>query len=362
MARGMNEIHGKGPELIFGEYRLAMPKNHIPTPPVGMLSKFVLSMLISCICLSELGWCGSSQPHPHPSSDPWFTGTLLSTRGRTLDPRHLVVQPYFFYTRYGGLYNDNWRLHSATVSRTIIQQTFFIYGLTSRIDIGIAPQWLENSSSSDRISGFGDLPLQLGFQVLKGDSDSWLPYVLLWVQEVFPTGRYNDLGPSTMDLGGIGGGSFGTTLGVAVQKVLRLGGDHVLRYRLNASYGFYSPVKVRGFNAYGGGFDTVGRVEPGSVTTFSIAGEYTLTRHVVLALDIGFQTINATNFSGTAGVGVQGEPAMVGKGYSNLLSIAPAVEYHFTQHVGLIAGPWFSLRGKNTSEFFGVVAALYMFL
>ena len=136
----------------------------------------------------------------------------------------------------------------------------------------------------------------------------------------------------------------------------------MLRYRLNASYGFYSPVTVQGFNTYGGGFDTTGRVEPGSVTTFTVAGEYTLTRHIVLALDIGFQTINATHFSGTAGVGTQGEPAMVGKGYSNLLSIAPAVEYHFTQHVGLIAGPWFSLRGKNTSEFFGVVAALYLFL
>ncbi|HRI37883.1 MAG TPA: hypothetical protein PLO50_04940 [Nitrospira sp.] len=327
-----------------------------------MRSRFVLSLLIVFVCFSESGWCGDAEIDPHPPSDPRFTGTLLSTRGRTLDQGHLVIQPYFFYTRYGGLYNDNWRLHSATVSRTIIQQTFFIYGLTNRIDIGIAPQWLDNSSSRDSISGFGDFPLQLGFQVLRGDSDSWLPHVLFWIQEIFPTGRYNDLGSSTADLGGIGGGSFGTTFGVAVQKVLRLGGDHVLRYRLNASYGFYSPVTIRGFNAYGGGFGTDGRVEPGSVTTLTIAGEYTLTQQVVLALDIGFQTINATHFSGTTGVDIHGEPATVGKGYSNLLSIAPAVEYHFTQHVGLIAGPWFSLRGKNTSEFFGVVAALYLFL
>ena len=312
--------------------------------------------------MSELGWCGSSETAPHPSSDPWFTGTLLSTRGRTLDPGHVVVQPYFFYTRYGGLYNDTWRLHSATVSRTLIQQTFIIYGLTSRIDIGIAPQWLENSASGTSTSGFGDLPVQLGFQVLRNDSDSWLPHVLFWVQEVFPTGRYNDLEPSMVESGGIGGGAFGTTLGVAIQKVLRLGGNHVLRYRLNASYGFYSPVTVHGFNTYGGGFGTAGRVEPGSVTTVSVAGEYALTQHVVLALDVGFQTINATHFSGALGVDEDGGPAIVGKGYSNLLSIAPAVEYHFTQQVGLIAGPWLSLRGKNTSEFFGVVAALYLFL
>ncbi len=339
-----------------------MPSYLDHTCLAGKRLAIVLGLLLICVCLAESGWCGNSEVDPPGSSDPWFTGTLLSTRGRTLSPEHVVVQPYVFYTRYGGLYNDNWRLQSATVSRTIIQQTFFIYGLTSRIDIGIAPQWLENSSSHDSLSGFGDLPLQLGFQVLRGDAESWLPHVLFWVQEVLPTGRYNDLGPSTASLGGIGGGSFGTTLGIAVQKALPLGGDRVFRYRLNASYGFSSPVTVRGFNTYGGGFGTAGRVEPGSVTTFIIAGEYTLTRHVVLALDIGFQTINATHFSGTMGVGVQGEPAIVGKGYSNLLSIAPAVEYHFTQHVGLIAGPWFSLRGKNTSEFFGAVTAIYLLL
>ncbi len=217
----------------------------------GKRLAIVLGLLLICICLAESGWCGNSEVDPQPPPDPWFTGTLLSTRGRTLSPGHVVVQPYVFYTRYGGLYNDNWRLQSATVSRTIIQQTVFIYGLTSRIDIGIAPQWLETSSSRDSIFGFGDLPLQLGFQLVRGDSDSWLPYVLFWVQQVFPTGRHHHLGPSAADLGGTGGGSFGTTLGVSAQKSLRLSGDHVFRYRVNASYGFYSPVTVRGFNTYG---------------------------------------------------------------------------------------------------------------
>ena len=338
-----------------------MPFHDDRTLLAQKLFKVLLSLFLAGVCFPK-SVQGRDVDTQLQTAAPWFTGTLLSVRGRTLDPGHLVVQPYFFYTRYGGLYNDNWRLHSATVSRTIIQQTFLIYGLTSRIDIGIAPQWLENSSSRDSISGFGDLPLQLGFPALQGDSNSWLPHVLFWVQEIFPTGRYNDLGPSTVELGGIGGGSFGTTLGVAVQKALRLGGDHVLRYRLNASYGFYLPVTVQGFNTYGGGFGTDGRVDPGSVTTLTVAGEYSLTRHWVLALDIGFQTINATRFSGMTGVGVNGEPAVIGKGYGNLLTIAPAVEYNFNQHIGVIAGPWFSLRGRNTSEFFGVVAALYLFM
>jgi len=334
--------------------------NHERSLLRGKLFRLFLSWLIAGVGFSGSGWCGDPEFRRSQPAGPWFTGTLLSTRGRTLDQGHTVVEPYFFYTRYGGLYNDNWRLQSATVSRTIIQQTYFIYGLTNWMDVEIAPQWLRNSSDGESLSGFGDLPLQLGFQVLRGGSDSWLPDVRIWVQEIFPTGRYNDLPPSTVALGGTGGGSFATMLGIGVQKALRLGGDHVLRYRVNASYGFYTPVTVRGFNAYGGGFGTDGRVDPGSVATLTVAGEYSLTRHLVLALDIGFQTINASHFSGTPGTSVSGEQAMVGKGYGNLLTVAPALEYNFNQHVGFIAGPWFSLRGRNTSEFFGVVAALYL--
>ena len=59
---------------------------------------------------------------------------------------------------------------------------------------------------------------------------------------------------------------------------------------------------------------------------------------------------------------MSGDPAMVGRGYGNLLTIAPAVEYNFNEHVGVIAGPWFSLRGRNVSEFFGVVAALFLYM
>ena len=139
-----------------------------------------------------------------------------------------------------------------------------------------------------------------------------------------------------------------------------LADDHVFRYRLNASYGFYSPVTVQGFNSYGGGFGTEGKVDPGSVTTLTVAGEYTLTRHVVLALDVSFQIANATRFSGITRVGASGDPATVGKGYSKVLTVAPAVEYIWNQHVGVIAGPWFSLSGRNSAEFFGVVAALYL--
>lgn len=293
---------------------------------------------------------------------PWFTGTLLSSRGTSLGKGHMVVEPYVYYTRYGGLYNDNWRLQSATSSRSLTQQTYLIYGLTDLIDVEIAPQWIGNYARGNSSDGFGDLPVQLGVQVWRSPAESRLPDVRIWVQEIFPTGRYSNLSLEAADLERTGGGSYATTFGIALQKAIPLGGEHVLRYRLNATYGIYSSVSVQGFNAYGGGFGTAGRVSPGAVSTVTIAGEYSLTRQLILALDIGFQSVNATQFSGSPGFDVQSQPASVGRGSSNLLTIAPALEYSWNQHVGMLAGPWMSLSGRNTSEFFGVVAAVYLFL
>lgn len=311
--------------------------------------------------------CGTDAARGEPTAEgsqitPWFTGTLLSTRGTSLGKGHAVVEPYLYYTRYGGLYNDNWRLQSATSSQSLTQQTYFIYGLTDSLDIEIAPQWIGNHGRGHSSGGFGDLPLQLGVQAWRGTAHSWVPDIRLWVQEIFPTGRYSELSPATADLERTGGGAYATTFGIALQKAIPFGGEHMLRYRLNATYGLYTSVDVQGFNAYGGGFGTGGRVTPGSVATLTIAGEYSLTRHLVLALDIGFQTVNATHFSGAPGLDIQGRPALVGRGSSNLVTIAPALEYSWNQHVGVLAGPWLSVRGRNTSEFFGIVAALYLFL
>lgn len=329
---------------------------------MNLVRLYLLSVLVAFCMLLDSARADDSGSDGSVREDPLFTGTLLSTRGSTMDHGHMVVEPYFYFTRFGGLYNNNWRLQSATSTRTMVLQTYFIYGVTERIDLEIAPQWLGNYAKSESSEGFGDFPLQLGFQLVRGRPDSWRPDVRVWVQETFPTGSYNDLSPTRTGLGGTGGGSFATTLGIGAQKLFWLQDGHVFRGRLNASYGFYSSVTVQGFNSYGGGFGTQGRVEPGSVTTLTAAGEYTLTRRLILALDVSVQFAEATRYTGTPGVGVTGEPVPVGKGYSEVLTVAPAVEYFWNQHVGVIAGPWFSLRGRNTSEFFGVVAALYLYL
>lgn len=99
-----------------------------------------------------------------------------------------------------------------------MQQVYVICKMMSRIDLELAPQWLGNYSQHESSTGFGDFPLQLGFQVLRNPVDSWLPDVRIWAQETFPTGSYNQLTLTTTGLGGTGGGSYATTLGIGVQK------------------------------------------------------------------------------------------------------------------------------------------------
>ena len=94
--------------------------------PTGFTGLLDVSLL-----LVDPAW-GGERSDSHTGSDgPWFTGTLLSSRGATVEQGHAVIEPYLYYTRYGGLYNDNWRLQSAALSETVIQQTYVIYGLTN---------------------------------------------------------------------------------------------------------------------------------------------------------------------------------------------------------------------------------------
>lgn len=98
-----------------------------------------------------------------------------------------MVEPYLYYTRYGGLYNDNWRVQSAATSQSLIQQTYFIYGLTDSLDIEIAPQWIGTHARGESSGSFGDLPLQLGAQVWRSPAHPGCPMSGCGFRRSFPS-------------------------------------------------------------------------------------------------------------------------------------------------------------------------------
>jgi hypothetical protein len=48
----------------------------------------------------------------------------------------------------------------------------------------------------------------------------------------------------------------------------------------------------------------------------------------------------------------------VGTPSTSLLTLAPAIEYNFTQTIGVIVGSWFTLKGRNANRFVSAAAAL----
>jgi hypothetical protein len=150
-----------------------------------------------------------------------------------------------------------------------------------------------------------------------------------------------------------------------MSKLFHIAGRCFFNTRFNASYAFAPPVHVRNFNAYGGGFGTDGTIYPGNIFTSLIGLELSLSQNWVLALDMEYQHTNKNRFSGEVGTAnlitpvIQQGPllAAIGSPSSESFSMAPAIEYNWSESLGLIAGAWFTVAGRNASQFVSWTAA-----
>ena len=145
------------------------------------------------------------------------------------------------------------------------------------------------------------------------------------------------------------------------QKLFVINGRHYLRPRLNLTWIVPAPVHVKGFNAYGGGFGTNGKVYPGQIFNPILSFEYTFTQNWVAAIDIQYIYGFKDRFSGKRGRNKDGTKANVGHDPLQQFSLAPALEYNFSAALGIIAGVWFTVAGDHSSDFVsGVIAINYV--
>jgi len=291
---------------------------------------------------------------------PWMTGPLLSPSGHTVPPGYINLEPYLFYTDNFGVYNNRFGKSTSTPMQTIWNPLLVAYyGLTNHLDIETAIPYQFNRKNSQSDNGFGDLSLTLGIQAVSDIPHTLTPDIKFLVQELFPTGKYEELDPTLNGADAIGSGSYQTTLGVVFQKLWFLPKGRFLRSRLGFTYTIPSNVHLHGLSSFGGSVNTNGTLAPGNEFTAILGLEYTLTQHWVPALDILFEDSAANGFRGFAGTdGLM--PAVISLEGGDRLSIAPAIEYNFNAEMGLIAGVWFSVAGRNEKDFIsGVVAFDY---
>ena len=297
---------------------------------------------------------------------PWFTGPILAPAGHTVPAGKTNYQPYLFVT-------DNYSPDPSWVINPFIQ---FTRGLTSWMDLKIETQAFFTFKDHQVGSNLSDFQVILGFQAMEDNPNGWEPDLRITFGETFPTGRYEKLNPDKMGADGTGGGSYETEVSFNFQKLFHISGDQWLRPRLFLRYAVPAPVTVHEFNTYGGGFGTNGKVYPGNSFIGILAFEYAMTQNWVLALDIQAIYADKTSFSGKKGIDIQsrtaaqgsgkfnkiGIPAGIGSGKSVQWSYAPALEYNFTQNLGVIGGVWFTGATRNSTEFISYVISINLVL
>ena len=314
------------------------------------------------LCLLALGATpmavGGESPAPstfrQSRDDAWWTGPLLAASAATLPQGHFLVEPYLYDSMAYGRYDRNGTRLGTPREHDLGSLTYVLYGLVDRVSVGLLPRFGFKAPSQGQSSsgiGVGDLGLQGQYRLTQFQEGHWLPTVALVVGETLPTGKYDRLDARASD--GFGAGAHTTTLSMYSQSYFWMRTGRILRARLDLSYSRADRVALEGVSVYGTPAGFRGYAWPGDSFTADSAWEYSLTRNWVLALDAVYEHDASTRIAGGYVVERGGAPQPVdlvaSSGSSDSLAFAPAIEYNWNGHVGVIFGVRLVARGRNTS-------------
>lgn len=279
---------------------------------------------------------------------PWFTGTLLTPSAHVIPFGHQNYEPYFYWTTVSGFYDNHWHSHSRPRFKDFLFQPLLQFGILPATEFDISPQFLYNNTRGQHEWRVSDIPMSLSFQLLKESPTHPYPTIKLRLGLNAPLGKYDRLDPARFgtDVGGTG--NWDPSIGLLFSYLFHLKGIHFLAWHNWFNYTLTVPVHVHGLSFYGGAprvgpiKGTRGTVYPGNIFLITEGFEFSLTQNWVLSLDLVYQHVNRNRFSGHTLPGT----APVAPS-SELFSIAPALEYNFSPDIGIIAGPWFSVAGRN---------------
>ncbi len=279
---------------------------------------------------------------------PWYAGPLLTPSPHIVPVGLLNIQPYYFFVDNKGKYNQD--THSQKIPHFIQHNPAVVVQigvLSNWVDFVIVPSYYINRQSGHSATGWADLPVGLGFQLLRETPEHVA--IEAGVQETIPIGKYDHLHADKGGIDGIGGGAWITRINLNTGKVVYWITGHPMNTRLSFNYFCPAHAYVKGINAYGGDKETHGKVRVGQNFTGYLGLEFSLTQRWVLPLDVVYTYSSKTTFSGKT-------TAPVGGPFHDQLSLAPGLEYNLTENLGFLAGPWFSVWGRNSFDFISWIA------
>lgn len=294
-------------------------------------------------------------------ADPWFTGPLLAPSGRTVPLGHANFEAYGFSTSNTGTYDRGWKIIDTPAVESTQFNPLLAYGLTDKIDVQWSLPYSINRTEHRTGRHIGDTSVLLGFQAYTQKPGSWVPNLRITLQEIFPTGRYDGLNPIDKGTGATGAGSYQSVIGLNFQDLWHLRDTQYLRTRLAFAYLYANPASIHGYNTFGGARDTMGHIKPGNLTSIDLAGELSVTQNWVLVMEGYYIARGRSTFIGTPGVDHEGKIPRIGHYNIAEISLAPAIEYNFSANYGIIAGYWYSVKGKDAPDFSSIVVAFNAF-
>lgn len=312
------------------------------------LSLFLLSYSLEAVQVPDDNYSLTPQV-----GAPWFTGSLLAPSGLTIPQGHYNIEPYIYATATTGTYNNNWKsVKRETFWANILQPSIQI-GLSPLVDFEFNPTLIYNYTKGAGNWNFGDMPLEIDIQLYKTDKPvtSWNMGLKLALRETIPFGKYKNLNPSKLltDVGGQG--TWQTSVGLDWGNLFYLTKIYFITWRTAIQYAYSTPVSVKNLNVYGGGEGTKGTSYPAQNIQLVTSIELNMSRNWGFAMDILGIWNGKTRFKGTT-------TAPMTSPSSLQFSLAPALEYNWSDQLGLIFGCWFTVAGQNSPKFTSGVIAL----
>ena len=317
--------------------------------------------------------------------DPWFTGPFFAESGHTVPKGHSELLLLGYNMPSSGIYDNEWQFESTPPFRAIEINPQFTYGLTDKLDVEWDVLYQDNRTERKTRQALGDTAILLGFQLLEQE-ESHRPDVRLTLEEIIPTGRFERLDPSYHGTDATGMGSYQTIVGLNFENTSTFQNNHTLKSFFSIDYLYAIATNIHGLSTYGGSDLTHGRIKPGNVLTLDLAGELSLTQNWVALLEGYFQYEMPSNFKGERGranfnkltpqqrrIAAQrlrglfpsrhniGGELGVGNGNVDEFTLAPGIEYNFTENCGVLMGTWFTVTGKNTPSFSSLILGLTLY-
>lgn len=284
-----------------------------------------------------------------------FTGPLVSA-APPLPQGVLTVEPYLVDTQVVGYYDHRNNRHDIDGKpdgwNLVVPMQ---YGVTGRLTLGVMPSaGFATTVAADRHLEIGDTDVSASYLLARSTAPHAASLAVALHQNL-TTGTHDRL-----DRHGLaeatGSGAPSTRLALYGQAYFLP--ERTLRGRFNVSWrvpGSRAPIE--GASAYGTAPGFSGHADLRSAMQVSLALEYSLGPNWTLAGELLHERDRGVVVRGTHGD--RGRFTRDGTAWWRH-SFAPAVEYHWTDNVGLIAGAVVSFDGRDCAAIFSPQVALNM--